>query len=82
MVGMESEDRMILVAYREILRSLSTPSRLERYASRWSRKSRLTLVGFDFVLISEDERSDEWGSMAEEVREATAMIEFDAIANR
>lgn len=76
-VGTTSEDRMILVAYREILRSLSTPSRLARYASRWSRKSRLSLVGFDFVLISEDEGSDGWGSMA---MEATANIEIDALA--
>lgn len=30
---------MILVAYLEILRSLSTPSRLARYTSRWFKKS-------------------------------------------
>lgn len=34
-----------------IFKSLSTPSRLDRYDSRWVRKSRLGVFGFGFCLV-------------------------------
>lgn len=41
---------MILVAYLDILSSLSTPSLFARYASTWFRKS-LSFLGFDGRLL-------------------------------